>query len=569
MVSSVGSSIGDYQIAVKSHDFLLAQFQRQPSFKKAVDYYRTNIAKVQTVDDLLKDRRLLSVALSAFQLEGEVDSKGLLRKLLSQDPTVKTSLAQQLIDPRFRAFAQAFADLRNDGGAAVNDPTNVDAVLAGFQTNEYEKFISDQTGNATVRQSLFFKRTIEDTVSVSTVGNLLTQFTNSLPVSTATNYYQQNIGNVTTVDGLLGDSKLLNVALGAFDIDSKTVSVADLRQLLNAPATSSPPLAFDARFGAFRQAFGSLRSDGGTAIHAKSAVTAVVTAFQQNQFETAAASNNGATETASFGSSGASDVGRLFSQFQQRSGVADAVSYYKANIGKVRTVDDLINDPQLITVALTAFKLDVHKLSRSLVHQLLTNDPHAALGLQTQAAVLVQQDPQVAAFVKTFGSSSAGSTLIQPAASTDKVTTAFQNEQFRKSLVSKVQQAVASSTAGTISTLQILSNSTLAAVTRGALGLPTAFGALSVAQQTAGLTRAGFDPKKLQDPKFVDKFINQFLAQTDLQAANASASAAASSAGGSALSLLQSANGNSGFVDTTVPIDFSFLTGGNRLNVLV
>jgi hypothetical protein len=73
-----------------SRERLLAQFQKTPTYARAVQYYRDNIAKVTSVEDLLKDRRLLQVALGAFQLEADVDAKGKLRKILTEDPPTRS-----------------------------------------------------------------------------------------------------------------------------------------------------------------------------------------------------------------------------------------------------------------------------------------------------------------------------------------------------------------------------------------------------------------------------------------------------------------------------------------------
>src|SRR6266481_8618894 len=125
MVAGVGLPILDFQLATQNQTQLLAQFQKTPSFSQSVTYYQTHIANVHSVDDLLKDRKLLTVALSAFQLEGSIGETGIIRKLLSEDPGQTNSLAQKLLDPRFRGFAQAFASLRNDGGVGISNPINV------------------------------------------------------------------------------------------------------------------------------------------------------------------------------------------------------------------------------------------------------------------------------------------------------------------------------------------------------------------------------------------------------------------------------------------------------------
>lgn len=152
----LGSATLDYTVAVKSRTQLGKLVNSQPQVKANVDYYKANADKVKSVDDLMKDRRLLSVALGAYGLESQVNSKALLRKLLSEDPTASTSLAQRMADPRYRAFATAFASLREDGGAAIGKTASIDAVVGAYQQTQYEKAVGRNDTSA--RQALYFAR---------------------------------------------------------------------------------------------------------------------------------------------------------------------------------------------------------------------------------------------------------------------------------------------------------------------------------------------------------------------------------------------------------------------------
>jgi hypothetical protein len=414
MVGSIGVPIVDYTLAVKNQDHLLAQFQKSPGYAQAVAYYQANIGKVTSVDALLKDRKLLTVALSAFQLESEVDAKGLLRKLLTQDPTAKTSLAQQLLDPRFKQFAQAFAGLRSDGGASVQNPNSINSVLAGFQTNEYGKWVSNTTGDPTVRQAMYFQRTVQDTLDISDTGKLFAQFQQSPDVQQAVTAYKSAIAQVTSVSDLLNNPKALNVALAAFNIDPKTVTPDTLRRLLteptttpignpNAPSLATDPLATaDLRLAQFAYSFNSLSTDGGTTVHGSTSVNDIVARYQRNQFAKTLGVNDPTTVLVDFGSKGASTINTLLADFQTKSGISQSVNYYKSHIGQVSSIDGLVNNAQLLNVALGAFNLDATKVSAAVVRQLLANDPKASPAVQAQATTLLQSDPDVAAFVKTF-----------------------------------------------------------------------------------------------------------------------------------------------------------------------
>src|SRR6266481_3424464 len=180
MVSTVGVPIIDYTLAVKNQDKLLAQFQKWPSYAQSVAYYRANITKVTSVDDLL-----------------------ILRKLLTQDPTATGSLAQQLLDPRYKQFATAFASLRSDGGTSVQSPNSINTVLAGYQTNEYAKWVSNNDNDPSIRQALFFQQTVQDTIDISDTGKLFTQFQQAPDVEQAVDAYKSGIAQVTSVTDLL------------------------------------------------------------------------------------------------------------------------------------------------------------------------------------------------------------------------------------------------------------------------------------------------------------------------------------------------------------------------------
>jgi hypothetical protein len=230
MVSTVGIPIVDYTLAVKNQDRLMAQFQKWPSYAQSVAYYRANIGSVTSVDDLLNNRKLLTVALSSFQLESQVDAKGILRKLLTQDPTDSSSLAQQLVDPRYKQFAQAFAGLRSDGGVSVQNPNSVNSVLAGYQSNEYAKWVSNLDNDPSIRQALYFQQTVQDTIDISDTGKLFAQFQQSPDVQQSVGAYKTAIAQVSSVNDLLNSPQALNVALAAFNIDPKTVTPDTLRR---------------------------------------------------------------------------------------------------------------------------------------------------------------------------------------------------------------------------------------------------------------------------------------------------------------------------------------------------
>lgn len=78
------------------------------SVKRANTYFRENISKAQSAGDLVKDYRLLSVALGAFGLESDIRNRALIQKVLESDITDRSSLVNRLSDKRYLRLAEAF-----------------------------------------------------------------------------------------------------------------------------------------------------------------------------------------------------------------------------------------------------------------------------------------------------------------------------------------------------------------------------------------------------------------------------------------------------------------------------
>ena len=85
-----------------------AAFEKGPELQRDIAYFKEKIAGVTTAADLVADRRLLKVALGAFGLEGEIDKKAFVRKILEDGTTDPASLANRLTDKSWYKLAEAF-----------------------------------------------------------------------------------------------------------------------------------------------------------------------------------------------------------------------------------------------------------------------------------------------------------------------------------------------------------------------------------------------------------------------------------------------------------------------------
>jgi hypothetical protein len=106
-------------------------------------YFRENIGKADTAEKLVADRRLLSVALSAFGLDADIDSKFFVKKIL-EDGTLKTgALANKLADKRYLEFSKAFGF--GDFPIANTQKSDFpDKILAAFEARKFETAVGEQ-----------------------------------------------------------------------------------------------------------------------------------------------------------------------------------------------------------------------------------------------------------------------------------------------------------------------------------------------------------------------------------------------------------------------------------------
>lgn len=183
------SALLEYRITVRDYANQITRFEKaDPTVRREIDYFLKAAQKISSVEDLLRDRRALTVALGAFQLEEQVDAKGLLRKLLTEDPNDPRSLVNRLVEPRYKSFVAAFGSLATDGGARLRTPEFQDSIVKAFKTNEFEKFKG--RNDEAVREALFFRRMAPSITSLwSILGNRalakVVRVTEGLPVQFA------------------------------------------------------------------------------------------------------------------------------------------------------------------------------------------------------------------------------------------------------------------------------------------------------------------------------------------------------------------------------------------------
>ncbi|MDX8346424.1 DUF1217 domain-containing protein [Cognatiyoonia sp. IB215446] len=137
-----------------------------------------------------------------------------------------------------------------------------------------------------------------------------TAFSDSQPITRATDYFRENIGNVRTVGDLVNDRQLLSVALGAYGLDDDIDNRFFIRKILEDGTIDEDALAnrlADNRYAEFSRAFGfgdqPIPRTGDTSF-----VEDVVARFETRQFERAVGEQDNNLRLAMNVSTGLSDI---------------------------------------------------------------------------------------------------------------------------------------------------------------------------------------------------------------------------------------------------------------------
>lgn len=117
-------------------------FAQSPVIQRATDYFRENIGKVGSAQDLVADRRLLDVALGAFGLGEDIDAKAFVTRILTDGTVDDDALANRLSDKRYAEFSLEFGF--GNGFNRTGLPDFADKIIARYEARQFEEAVGAQ-----------------------------------------------------------------------------------------------------------------------------------------------------------------------------------------------------------------------------------------------------------------------------------------------------------------------------------------------------------------------------------------------------------------------------------------
>jgi hypothetical protein len=139
--------------------------QALPAQQRDEAYFRDKIGKAGTAEKLVNDKRLLRIALTAFGLEGDVNSKAFIQKILEGGTLKEGSLANKLADKQYAKFAAAFG-YGDFSVPRTKISTFPDEILTQFRVRSFETAVGEQ--NNTYRLAMNAEREIPELAAKTT-----------------------------------------------------------------------------------------------------------------------------------------------------------------------------------------------------------------------------------------------------------------------------------------------------------------------------------------------------------------------------------------------------------------
>lgn len=134
-------------------------FQQSSELTRDTDYFEAKIGEIDTAEELVSDRRLLRVALGAFGLDADIDSKFYVKKILEEGTLTDDALANRLADDRYKEFSAAFGFGNFD--TPSTKISDFGAKITGlYRIQQFEVAVGAQDDN--MRLALYTERELGD-----------------------------------------------------------------------------------------------------------------------------------------------------------------------------------------------------------------------------------------------------------------------------------------------------------------------------------------------------------------------------------------------------------------------
>lgn len=447
------------------------------------EYYKSRIASIATVDELLADSRLVSYVKTAFALTSAAVVSSTLEFVLTSDPDDPASYLNQQYKTNknydnFVALARAF-NFQGDGTLASGDPAQTPQQLSQTSSRYFSGY--DDTHEAA------------DERAIKAYKNALAAF-------------NTDSGSIRTVDELVGTKAVYEFAMKAVGLDPDEISKRTMKKVLTSDLDDPRSFANslkDDRYVRFAQLFNfdekgelswpAMAQDEGTIKkYAKNYIVQKTRFAEEDQKE------------------------RLKKEAETEAG------YYQDKIAGLKTLDEFLGDRRLVDVALVAKRIDPSQVTDDFMKKVFASD----LG-DPKSFVHEQNDSRFAELLASFNFNEQGK--VASTASGGIQTPGEVREELNLFLRQTLETEEGNSNpgvrlalyfermAGTItSAYDILGDTALLEFFRTTYSLPAELSSMDIDQQ-ARIVEKNMELAELADPDKLSKLVRRFTIMYDLE----------------------------------------------------
>jgi hypothetical protein len=157
--------LAGWTFLTRTRDAQQEAFNTSFALQRNTDYFRENIGSIQTAEALVNDRQLLEVALGAFGLGEDINSKFFIQKILEDGTIDPSALANRLADKRYERFSEAFG-FGNFSTPNTNLSTFADDIIGRYQAQQFEEAVG--ATNNDMRLALSLDRALDEILAEDT-----------------------------------------------------------------------------------------------------------------------------------------------------------------------------------------------------------------------------------------------------------------------------------------------------------------------------------------------------------------------------------------------------------------
>lgn len=151
----VGSGIAGWKFLQRTYEPQFDTFANSSQLSRDIEYFAETVGTVETAEDLVKNRRLLSVALGAFGLQDDLNNRYFVQKILEDGTASDDALANKLTDDRYKRLSAAFGFGPGESKSTAN-PQKMAKIIEDFKVQSFEVSIGEQSD--TMRIALYAQR---------------------------------------------------------------------------------------------------------------------------------------------------------------------------------------------------------------------------------------------------------------------------------------------------------------------------------------------------------------------------------------------------------------------------